>query len=140
MIGLARELGTHEIIEALPRGYHTQLGEGGASISEGQRQIVSVTRALVADPRILILDEPTSSLDSYTEQILQMSLAKLVRKRTTLVIAHRLSTVRDADKIVVIDEGRIVEQGTHTALVAQGGRYFDLVHAHADSDFLDAGH
>ncbi len=137
VIQSARDLGTHEVISSLPHGYNTVLGEGGSSISEGQRQLISVTRALVADPEILILDEPTSSLDSYTEQILQASLEKLMQKRTTIIIAHRLSTIRHADNIVILEDGRIVEQGSHDALIAGKGAYYGLVTAHGDSHFIN---
>ena len=133
VVTCARELGTHDIILSLPRGYQTLLGEGGTSISEGQRQLISITRALVADPRILLLDEPTAALDTYTEQLLQASLERLVEKRTTIIIAHRLSTIRNADNIVVIENGHIAEQGTHQTLMTLNQRYADLINAHGSS-------
>jgi ATP-binding cassette subfamily B protein len=127
IMDLARRLGTHAAIAALSDGYHTVVKEGGASLSRGQRQIVSLTRALAADPKVLILDEPTSSMDIQTERIIQQALEVLVKGRTTIVIAHRLSTIRNADRIVVVGEGGIVEQGTHKVLLESAGRYAGLV-------------
>ena len=122
----ARELDCLDIFEALPRGLHTEVGERGASLSLGQRQLVCFTRAFLADPRLVILDEATSSIDALTEARLQAALARLVRGRTSLVVAHRLSTIRRADLILVLDQGRVVERGTHDALVAAGGAYAGL--------------
>lgn len=115
-----------EFAEQFAQRYDTLVGERGVKLSGGQRQRVSIARAILADPRILILDEATSSLDSESEALIQDSLAHLMRGRTTFVIAHRLSTVRRADQILVIEAGRIVERGTHEALLAARGRYFDL--------------
>ena len=122
----AQEVGAHEFIRALPEGYETAIGERGVSLSVGQRQLVSFARALLTDPRILILDEATSSVDTQTERLIQQALRRLLRDRTSFVIAHRLSTIREADKVVVMHDGRIVEQGTHDDLIARGGYYRDL--------------
>jgi len=115
-----------DFITGFPDGYDTLVGERGVKLSGGQRQRVAIARALLKDPRILILDEATSALDSESESVVQDALAVLMRGRTTFVIAHRLSTVRDADRILVLDEGRIVEEGTHTSLTELGGLYADL--------------
>jgi subfamily B ATP-binding cassette protein MsbA len=115
-----------EFAETLSQQYDTVVGERGVKLSGGQRQRVSIARAILADPRILILDEATSSLDSESEALIQEGLASLMRGRTTLVIAHRLSTIRQADQILVIEAGRIAEQGRHAALLAAQGRYFEL--------------
>ncbi len=122
----ARAVGAHAFIARLRQGYETPVEEGGAMLSVGQRQLISFARALLADPRILILDEATSSVDTQTEQIIQRALERLLRGRTAFVIAHRLSTITGADRIVVIHGGRIVESGTHTELLARGGRYAAL--------------
>ena len=108
----------HDFITKLENGYDTRLLERGGNLSIGQRQLISFARALVADPRILILDESTANIDTYTELLIQEALTELLRDRTALVIAHRLSTIRNADRIVVVDSGRIVEEGTHEQLLA----------------------
>ena len=115
-----------EFAERFPEGYDTIVGERGVKLSGGQRQRLSIARALLAEPRILILDEATSSLDSESEAMIQAGLNQLMQGRTTFVIAHRLSTIRRADQILVIEEGRIVERGSHDQLYALGGRYYDL--------------
>jgi ABC-type multidrug transport system fused ATPase/permease subunit len=126
VIAAAKAVGAHDFIAALANGYDTEVEEGGAVLSVGQPQLISFARALLADPRILILDEATASDDTQTEKKIQAAMATLLRGRTSFVIAHRLSTIVKADLILVIDDGRIVERGTHHALLAQRGRYYDL--------------
>jgi ATP-binding cassette, subfamily B, multidrug efflux pump len=116
----------HEFITSLPQGYTTQLGERGAPLSQGQRQLISIARAVLIDPRILILDEATSSIDTRTEALVQSAIAHLLQGRTSFVIAHRLSTVAQADQVLVIQQGQIAEQGTHAELIAKHGVYANL--------------
>jgi ABC-type multidrug transport system fused ATPase/permease subunit len=122
----AQAVGAHDFILKLRLGYETPVEEGGVMLSVGQRQLISFARALLADPRILILDEATSSVDTQTERIIQQALVRLLKGRTSFVIAHRLSTVVNADHIVVIQDGEVVEQGAHAELLAAGGIYFNL--------------
>jgi ABC-type multidrug transport system fused ATPase/permease subunit len=122
----AEAVGASDVAERLPDGYDTEVGERGGRLSLGQRQLVAFARALLADPRILILDEATSSVDIGTERRIELALGHLLAGRTAFVIAHRLSTIRQADLIVVLEHGRVVEQGTHDELIARGGRYLAL--------------
>jgi ATP-binding cassette subfamily B protein/subfamily B ATP-binding cassette protein MsbA len=123
----AQAAAAHEFILKSPSGYQTRIGERGFKLSGGQRQRIAIARAILADPKILILDEATSNLDSESEQAIQQSLKLLLRHRTSFVIAHRLSTIQNADKILVLDQGRIVQQGTHQELVESPGIYQQMV-------------
>ena len=126
MIEASKAVDAHNFIMRLADGYDTFLAERGVNLSVGQRQLLSFARAIVADPRILILDEATANIDSYTEMLIQRALQKLLRGRTAIVIAHRLSTIRGADKIVVLNLGEVVEEGTHSELMARGSLYAHL--------------
>ncbi len=125
-IAAAKEANAHEFILNLPQGYDTLMTERGANLSQGQRQMLTIARAMVANPKILVLDEATSNVDTRTEQLIQEGLARLMQGKTSFVIAHRLSTIRDSDKILVINAGEIVEQGTHDELMAKEGFYYTL--------------
>jgi ABC-type multidrug transport system fused ATPase/permease subunit len=126
VIAAAKMANAHDFISSMPDGYQTRILEGGVNVSVGQRQLLSIARAVLADPRILILDEATANIDTVTEALIQKALEKLLSGRTAIVIAHRLSTIRNADCIYVVDDGRIVEQGTHQELLEQQGLYADL--------------
>ena len=118
--------GADDFITRLPKGYDTMLENNGANLSQGQRQLISIARAAVADPPVMILDEATSSIDTRTEAIVQRGMDQLMQGRTVFVIAHRLSTVRNSDVIMVLDHGRIIERGSHEKLIAEKGVYYQL--------------
>ena len=122
----AQQANAHEFIVDLPNGYETEIQEGGANLSLGQRQLICIARAVLADPRILILDEATASVDTATEALIQEALDRLLSQRTAIVIAHRLSTIRKADLICVMQDGQIVSRGSHDELLAEGGLYAEL--------------
>ena len=135
IVAAAKAVSAHDFIMRLPDGYDTRLGQRGRNISVGQRQLISFARAMVADPQILILDEATANIDSFTEQAIQKALKVLFAGRTCMVIAHRLATIRDADRIIVLSQGRIQEQGSHDHLMTAGGLYHHLyTSAHASFD------
>lgn len=130
-------VGADTFIEKLKDGYNTQVGEGGGLLSTGQKQLISFARAILADPRIFVLDEATSSIDTESEMQIQSAIETMLSSRTSFVVAHRLSTIRNADQILVIDSGRILEQGTHLELLAKRGRYYDLYMGHTLQENID---
>jgi ABC-type multidrug transport system fused ATPase/permease subunit len=125
----ARRIGVHEFISSLPGGYAYNVKERGTMLSSGQRQLIAFLRAYVSNPSILVLDEATSSVDTYTEKLIQKATDKITEGRTSIIIAHRLATVKKADKIIVMDAGQIVETGTHKELLKKGGYYSNLYEA-----------
>ena len=131
----AQSAAAHNFIQSLPDGYETKIGTGGNLLSGGQRQRIAIARAFLRDGRILLMDEATSSLDSESESKVQHAMDKIAKGRTTIVVAHRLSTVRKADKIIVLDKGKIVESGSHETLIAQDGVYTNLCRLQFFSDF-----
>jgi subfamily B ATP-binding cassette protein MsbA len=141
VLAAARAAHAHEFVERLPLGYDTIVGERGIKLSGGQRQRVAIARAILKNPAVLVLDEATSNLDTESERLIEDALSRLLVGRTTLIIAHRLSTVRRADRLVALDRGRIVEEGTHADLLARGGLYARLYQRQFrdDSTELSAG-
>src|SRR5690606_25243662 len=129
----AKAIGAHDFIMSLPDGYHTDVGKQGGRLSAGQRQLVAFARAFLADPAVLILDEATSSLDVPSERLVQRALRTILQERTSLIIAHRLSTVEIADRVLVMEQGRIVEDGRPADLIGGDGRFADLHRAWLDS-------
>jgi ATP-binding cassette subfamily B protein len=138
VLAAAKAAHVDSFIHTLPDGYNLVLNEEQTNISQGQKQLITIARALLADPKVLILDEATSSVDTRTEALIQQAMKNLMKNRTSFVIAHRLSTIRDADLILVMNEGDIVEQGTHKELLARGGFYADLYTSQFESDFVEA--
>ena len=120
-------MGAHDFVMSLPEGYDTPVQERGSRLSRGQRQLLAFARALLADPRILILDEASSGVDPLTEQLMQAAQRALLSGRTSVVVAHRLATIREADQVIVLQHGDVVERGRHTELLAAGGYYAHLV-------------
>ncbi len=129
VVKAAKTVGAHNFITHLERGYDTPVGERGGNLSTGQRQLICLTRVILANPPILILDEATSNVDTNTERVMQESLRRLAQGRTCLIIAHRLSTVTNADRIIVLEQGEIAEMGSHQELLAKQGLYYNMVEA-----------
>ena len=123
MIAAAKKARCHDFIMAMPKGYDTVVGEGGGTLSGGERQRISIARAILKDAPIIILDEATASIDPENEHLIQQAISELTRGKTIIIIAHRLATIENADQILVLDDGRIVQQGTHAQLVREEGRY-----------------
>ena len=136
VIKASKELGIHEFIESLPGGYDYNVRERGIMLSSGQRQLIAFLRAYLTEPSILVLDEATSSVDSYTEESIQQAIKTITKGKTSLIIAHRLTTIKNADRIIVLENGQIVEQGTHEDLIKiPGGHYLKLYEVQLTKEF-----
>jgi ATP-binding cassette subfamily B protein len=136
LVEASKTIGAHSFISRLEFGYNTTIEERGSNLSPGERQLISLTRAIIGNPSIVILDEATATVDSHTEKVIQTGLDNLLEGRTALIIAHRLSTVRNVDRIFVMDKGRIIEQGNHNELLSQGGIYAQLHSLNYASELL----
>lgn len=134
VVEAAKRARCHDFISALPNGYDTIVGEGGASLSGGERQRISIARALLKDAPIVVLDEVTASIDPENEQLIQQALTELTREKTVVVIAHRLATIEHADQILVVEDGTVIQRGTHEELLAQEGVYRRFVEARAEAE------
>lgn len=134
VVEAAKRARCHDFISALPNGYDTIVGEGGASLSGGERQRISIARALLKDAPIVVLDEATASIDPENEQLIQQALTELTREKTVVVIAHRLATIEHADQILVVEDGTVIQRGTHEELLAQEGVYRRFVEARAEAE------
>ncbi|MGO1752147.1 MAG: ABC transporter ATP-binding protein, partial [Psychroflexus sp.] len=137
VVQAAKDIGVHDFIMSLPNGYDYNVKERGAMLSSGQRQLISFLRAYVTNPAVLVLDEATSSIDSYSEQLIQNATEKLTKGRTSIIIAHRLATIKNADKIIVMEQGEIVEMGSHDDLLGSGGYYKKLYEAQFENQDHD---
>ena len=137
IVAAAKKAQAHEFIEKLPDGYNTDIGQGGDKLSTGQKQLISIARAILADGRIMVMDEATSSVDTKTEQLINSMTAELLKDKTSFIIAHRLSTVKNADLIILVDDGRIAEMGTHRQLLRKGGAYYNLYTSQWEEDEQD---
>jgi ATP-binding cassette subfamily B protein len=126
VVAAAKLTEAHEFVEQMKQGYDTPVGEGGNQLSTGQKQLIAMARAIIANPQIFVMDEATSSVDARTERAIQSAIDQILRKRISFVIAHRLSTIKLASRILVIEGGRIIEQGNHRSLIRQQGHYYDL--------------
>ncbi len=143
VLTLARQIGNGDWVDTLPDGFETQVGERGGRLSMGQRQLVALMRVLVQKPAIFILDEATASIDPFTEWQIQQALNLILNQTTSILIAHRLSTVKSADRILVMENGQIIEEGTHTGLLAQGGHYATLYNTyfrHQSLEYVEKSH
>lgn len=138
VIAAAKDSGAHDFIVNLPLGYNTLVGEKGSQMSGGQKQRIAIARALIQNPKILLLDEATSALDYQSEKLVQETLDRVCKDRTTIVVSHRLSAIRGADRIVFIDKGHVIEDGTHSELIASKGYYYDMITAGNLEDEFEA--